>query len=100
MEYDFINHPKHYTGHKIETKEYGEATYETIDYIHSLSKRMSEFLSADEIVDIAFAAKYMDGLRGSKPDGEKTPREKIAEDLQKISWYCNHAANTISKNDE
>jgi hypothetical protein len=40
----------------------------------------------------------MDRIGGGKPDGNKTVREKIAEDLEKIGWYVNHAAELIRKN--
>jgi hypothetical protein len=81
--YDFVNAPKHYNGHKIRTKE-GEFTYETIQYLESLVRRLEKDLYADESGSVYCAAKYMDRIGGGKPDGDKTVREKIAEDCRKI----------------
>ena len=95
--YDFVNKPKHYNGHVIHTPN-GDFTYETIQYLESLVSRLEKDLYADESGSVYCAAKYMDRIGGGKPDGNKTVREKIAEDLEKIGWYVNHAAELIRKN--
>ncbi len=95
--YDFVNSPAHYNGHIIKTKT-GQFEYETIQYLESLVKRLEKDLYADESGSVYCAAKYMDRIGGGKPDGNKTVREKIAEDCQKIGWYMNHCAELIKKN--
>lgn len=95
--YDFVQHPKHYNGHKIITKT-GTFEYETIQYLESLVRRLEPDLYSDESGSVYCAAKYMDRIGGGKPDGKKTVREKIAEDCRKIGWYMNHCAELIEAN--
>lgn len=95
--YDFVQHPKHYNGHKIITKT-GTFEYETIQYLESLVRRLESDLYSDESGSVYCAAKYMDRIGGGKPDGNKTVREKIAEDCKKIGWYMNHCAELIEAN--
>ena len=96
-DYDFVEHPAHYNGHTLHTKD-GSFEYETINYLEALVKRLDEYIYPDESGSIYCAAKYLDRIGGGKPDGDKTPRQKIAEDLRKISWYCTHAADLIESN--
>lgn len=96
-EYDFVEHPAHYNGHTIITKD-GSFEYETINYLEALVRRLDKYIYPDESGSVYCAAKYLDRIGGGKPDGDKTPREKIAEDLRKISWYCTHAADLIQTN--
>lgn len=98
-DYDFVNHPKHYTNHVLETKN-GTIEYETIEYLESLAKRLEKWLSPDEIYDVVSGAKYLDSIRGEKPDGDKSPREKIAEDCDKIAWYLHRASWLIRENNK
>lgn len=95
--YDFVEHPAHYNGHTIITKD-GSFEYETINYLEALVRRLESSLYPDESGSVYCAAKYLDRIGGGKPDGDKTTREKIAEDLRKISWYCNHASDLIKQN--
>lgn len=101
--YDFVQKPKHYNGHKLkvqtnEDSKKVEAIYETIDLIDSLAERLEKIgVPASVIYKILTGLKYYDRLGGGKPDGEKSVFEKLAEDLRKIGWYVNHAADQLDE---
>lgn len=101
--YDFTEHPKHYNGHKVKAKVSEDAEkqvviYETIDLINSAMKRLEGTMSADELYNFGNAIKYMDRIGGGKPDGDKTVREKIYEDIEKIRVYLKFTEDLMKEN--
>ena len=93
-QYDFVNHPSHYNGHEIKTKD-GDFKYETIELIEALVNRKA--FPPDVSHSYGDMIKYMDRV-GEKPEEGKSVNVKAAEDFEKIAWYANRAAKLLRDN--
>ena len=89
--YDFVNHPSHYNGHEIKTKD-GTFKYETIELIEALVDRKA--FPPDVSHSYGDMIKYTDRV-GEKPEEGKSVAVKAAEDFEKIAWYANRAAKLL-----
>lgn len=94
-QYDFVNHPSHYNGHEIKTKD-GNFKYETIELIEALVNRKA--FPPDVSHSYGDMIKYMDRV-GEKPEEGKSAMVKAAEDFEKIAWYARRAAQLLREKD-
>lgn len=74
VEYDMVNHPKHYQS---------KSGLEVIDVIEAFTDGLNGIEASDTANIIKYACRWKD--------------KNGAEDLRKIAWYANHLANYLEK---
>lgn len=74
VEYDMVNHPKHYQS---------KSGLEVIDVIEAFTDGLNGIEASDTANIIKYACRWKD--------------KNGVEDLRKIAWYANHLANYLEK---